>query len=66
MAERPEVIGLAVPGMPLGSPGMDTQGAQSQPYDVLTFDAQGNSEIFASYRIYLPAITRSLITGGLN
>lgn len=49
LAERPNVAGLAVPGMPLGSPGMDVAGAEAQPYDVFTFDNQGNAEIFASY-----------------
>lgn len=46
--ERPDVLGLAVPGMPAGSPGMETSGAP-QPYDVLTFDAAGNTAVYASY-----------------
>ena len=51
LAERPAgVIGLAVPGMPIGSPGMETPGQPAQPYDVLAFDKAGNSEVFASYR----------------
>ena len=45
--ERPEIIGLAVPGMPIGSPGMD--GSPPEPFDVFTFDALGNREVFASY-----------------
>lgn len=49
LAERPDVTGLAVPGMPIGSPGMDADGAQAQPYDVFTFDNQGNAVIFATY-----------------
>jgi hypothetical protein len=50
LAERPaRVIGLAVPGMPIGSPGMETPGQPAQPYDVLAFDKAGNSEVFASY-----------------
>ncbi len=48
LAERPSITGLAVPGMPLGSPGMD-YGSASQPYDVLAFDQNGNVEVFASY-----------------
>jgi hypothetical protein len=39
LAERPAVAGLAVPGMPIGSPGMEGPGAKG--YDVLSFGAQG-------------------------
>jgi hypothetical protein len=48
LAERPDVKGLAVPGMPLGSPGME-QGNPStwQDYDVLAFDTSGRIEVFA-------------------
>jgi hypothetical protein len=49
LAERPDIVGLAVPGMPIGSPGMEVSGADSQPYDVYTFDQAGKMEIFASY-----------------
>jgi hypothetical protein len=49
LAERPLIVGLAVPGMPVGSPGMEVEGADPQPYDVLAFDAQGNTEVFASF-----------------
>jgi hypothetical protein len=45
--ERPDILGLAVPGMPIGSPGM--QGAPAQSYTVIAFDAQGNQEVYASY-----------------
>jgi len=48
LAERPAVLGLAVPGMPAGSPGMETDGP-AQPYDVLAFDSAGNTQVFASY-----------------
>lgn len=50
LTERPEVIGIAVAGMPIGSPGMEVEGAEDQPYDVVTFDNQGNTETFASYQ----------------
>lgn len=50
LAERPDVAGLAVPGMPVGSPGMEVDGFPDEPYDVVAFDADGNSEVFASYR----------------
>lgn len=50
LSERPDVTGIAVPGMPIGSPGMEVEGAAPQPFDVIAFDAQGNTSIFASYR----------------
>ena len=47
--ERPAgVIGLAVPGMPIGSPGME-QGNRVQPYNVLAFDKDGKTRVFASH-----------------
>lgn len=49
LTERPDVIGLAVPGMPVGSPGMNVEGVAAQAYEVLTFDAEGNIEVYASY-----------------
>lgn len=46
---RPEgVLGIAVPGMPVGSPGME-QGARRDPYHVVAFDQEGNTEVFSSY-----------------
>ena len=41
---KPKVLGLAVPGMPAGSPGME--GARRQPYDILTFDREGRTQVF--------------------
>ena len=49
LRERPEIIGLAVAGMPPGSPGMDIAGFENDPYDVIAFNAQGNQEIFSRY-----------------
>ena len=49
VTERPEIAGLAVPGMPVGSPGMEVEGVDPQPYDVIAFDESGNRELFASY-----------------
>ena len=45
LEERPAVVGLAVPGMPAGSPGME--GAMKERYDVLTFDRAGRSRVYA-------------------
>lgn len=50
LAERPPIAGLAVAGMPLGSPGMEVAGAEGQPFDVIAFDRSGNTELYASYR----------------
>ena len=47
LQERPDVVGLAVPGMPMGSPGME--GPTSEPYNVLTFDRDGNITVFAKH-----------------
>lgn len=45
LKERPDVAGLAVPGMPIGSPGME--GRHPQTYDVLSFDKAGHTTVFA-------------------
>jgi len=47
LKERPKVVGLTVPGMPEGSPGME--GPHPQHYDVLTFDADGRIAVFARH-----------------
>ncbi len=49
LAEHPQIAGLAVPGMPVGAPGMNVQGMEPEQYDVVTFDKQGQTSIFASY-----------------
>jgi hypothetical protein len=43
--EKPDIAGLAVPGMPMGSPGME--GATKESYDVLTFDRAGRTTVYA-------------------
>jgi len=48
LAERPKARGLAVPGMPAGSPGMPS--ARPQPYDVLLVKPDGTTVVFQSYR----------------
>jgi hypothetical protein len=47
LAERPEVSGLAVPGMPIGSPGME--GPNSESYKVMSFDDAGTVREFATH-----------------
>lgn len=52
IAERPVALGLAVPGMPVGSPGMDgpAYGNRKDPYDVLMVQRNGSHAVFTSYR----------------
>lgn len=45
LKEKPPVVGLAVPGMPVGSPGME--GGKPEPYEVLTFDKSGKTAVYA-------------------
>ncbi|HKE86959.1 MAG TPA: DUF411 domain-containing protein [Vicinamibacterales bacterium] len=49
LKERPAIVGLAVPGMPIGSPGMEVPGQKAQPFDVLSFDKNGQTRVFASH-----------------
>ncbi len=42
-----KAAGLAVPGMPLGSPGMEAD--RTQPYDVLLFTADGRTRVYRHY-----------------
>lgn len=50
--ERPQAIGLSVPAMPRGSPGMDgpAYGNVQDPYDVLLIRPDGEPSVFQSYR----------------
>lgn len=52
LKERPKAVGLAVPGMPVGSPGMDgaVYGGRKDPYDVLLIQADGSTKVYQSYR----------------
>lgn len=49
LAERPEIVGLAVLGMPAGSPGMEDGSLLQGSFDVISFDTSGNTKVFASY-----------------
>ena len=48
LRDRPPVVGLAVPGMPVGSPGMDAPGQKPERYQVLAFDRKGQTTLYAS------------------
>ena len=47
LKERPDVTGLIVPGMPMGSPGVE--GRRQDPYEVLTFTPSGETTVFSRY-----------------
>lgn len=51
LVERPDAVGLAVPGMPYGSPGMGPE-SERDAYDVFLIRNDGSTEIFASYDGY--------------
>jgi hypothetical protein len=48
LASKPAAVGLAVPGMPPGSPGMEV-GTRQDPYKVFLIDKSGHETVFASY-----------------
>ncbi len=49
LQERPDVVGIAVGGMPAGSPGMDFPGSVMEPFEVVTLNELGETEVFATY-----------------
>ena len=54
LAERPKATGIAVPGMPVGSPGMEVEGSEPDTYDVVLF-GPGGHKAFARFRGAAPA-----------
>lgn len=49
LAEKPKARGIAVPGMPLGSPGMEMPDGRTQPYEVALVDDNGATETFSRH-----------------
>ena len=49
LKDRPAVLGLAVPGMPIGSPGMEVPGVKAAAYNVMSFDRKGQLTVYASH-----------------
>jgi len=49
LTERPDIVGIAVAGMPPGSPGMNIAGFEDEPFEVVTFNANGAIEVYSSY-----------------
>lgn len=48
LVKKPAAAGLSVPGMPVGSPGMEV-GSRKDPFQVLLIDKAGRSNVFATY-----------------
>jgi hypothetical protein len=46
LRERPDLLGLAAPGMPAGSPGMEMPGVEMPPYQVISYDASGPKAVY--------------------
>jgi len=49
LKERPDIVGLTAPGMPMKSPGMQAVGKSPKGYDVLAFSKDGTSKVFTHY-----------------
>ena len=49
LTEKPAIAGIAAPGMPMGSPGME-QGGAKEAYDVLAFKKDGTTTVFAKHK----------------
>ena len=46
LREKPQITGVAVPGMPMGSPGME--GGRKDSYDIVAFDGNGHTSVYES------------------
>lgn len=49
LSQKPDALGLAVPGMPMGAPGME-MGSRRDPFDTLLVKRDGTSNVFSSHR----------------
>ncbi len=49
VAEHPDALGLTVPDMPIGSPGMEQPDGETEPYDVLLVKQDGSTEVYAHH-----------------
>ena len=51
LKEKPDAIGLVVPGMPVGSPGMDgpAYGGRKDPFEVLLLRKDGSTQLYQAY-----------------
>ncbi len=48
LKNKPDVVGISVPGMPVGTPGME-MGGRKDPYEVISFDKNKNNQVFSKY-----------------
>jgi hypothetical protein len=46
LREKPAIAGIAVPGMPAGSPGMEVPGGRKDPYAIMSFDKKGTVAVY--------------------
>jgi hypothetical protein len=46
LKEKPAIAGIAVPGMPMGSPGMEVPGGAKDPFNIVSFDKSGKTAIY--------------------
>jgi hypothetical protein len=49
LKEKPAIAGIAAPGMPMGSPGME-QGGAKEAYDVVAFTKDGKTSVYAKHK----------------
>lgn len=49
LQEKPAIVGIAAPGMPRGSPGMEVPGGAKDKFDVLAFTKAGKTSVFARH-----------------
>ncbi|HJU69233.1 MAG TPA: DUF411 domain-containing protein [Gemmatimonadaceae bacterium] len=49
LKDKPAIVGIGVPGMPMGSPGMEMPGMAADKYDVIAFSKDGKQKVFASH-----------------
>jgi hypothetical protein len=49
LKEKPAIAGISVPGMPMGSPGME-QGGRKEPFDTVAFTKDGKKTVFQGHR----------------
>ncbi len=49
LKEKPAIAGIAVPGMPMGSPGME-QGGRKEPFNTIAFTKDGKKSVFATHK----------------
>lgn len=50
LEERPDIVGIGVGGMPMGSPGMEQPGGGNEAFDVIAFGADGQRHVYAHHR----------------